>query len=237
MPRLARKIQEGHIYHIMTKGINHERIFDKIQFKERILSLYGYKLYNWQIYAYAIMNNHTHFLVEVPTVDDLSEIMKSINIKYSRFYNQINNRNGHLFQNRFKSVEIKSEQQLFETLRYIHNNPVFAGLSKDISTYKFTSYRKFFNKIENNIIDEKFILETRDNFKDEENFKDFHNERLFSLQMDTRDDQELAKEYMIKYISDKIEDKDKIAYAKKLVEYGFSKRYLAKKLSISRRSI
>lgn len=238
MARLARKIQNGNIFHIMTKGINREKIFSKKSYKEMILNLYFDEKYDWKIYAYAIMDNHTHFLVYVKGVNDLSEIMKSINVKYSRFYNFVNDRNGHLFQNRYKSVEIKSDKQLFEVLRYIHNNPVFAGIKNELGSYEFTSYKNFFIRNINYPIDKEFVDKVRDNFKNQENFYDFHKERFFSIEMDTKEDITFAQNYIMKYINARnLKREELIEYGKKLVNLGFSKRFVGEKLKISRRNL
>lgn len=181
------------------------------------------------------MDNHTHFLVQVDDVEELSKIMKSVNIKYSFFYNKLMERNGHLFQNRFNSVDIKSERQIYEVLRYIHNNPLFAGLSKSFASYEYSSYRSFFDKEKNNIIDTDFINMVRDNFKNVTYFHDFHNERLFNLQIDTKEDLKLAKKYIMdRVMANKISQEEKCIYANKLLRCGFERRYIADKLNISK---
>lgn len=235
MARIARKILDANLFHLMTKGVNHEKIFSSPKYKKQILDLYFHKDYPWSIYAYAIMDNHTHFLVDVNDISILSEIMKSINIKYSMYYNFINDRNGHLFQNRFKSVPIKNERHLFETLRYIHNNPIIAGLSKSLQDSEFTSFKCFFLNDNKYLVSSDFIHYTRENFKNNNEFERFHKEKFYSIQMDTKEDRQAAQNQIINSVLDQITNRDsKIACAKKLINCGISKTIISEKLKISR---
>lgn len=238
MARLARKILEGNIFHIMTKGVNHEKIFSAKAYKDKIISYYFEKSYPWEIFAYAIMDNHTHFLIRVEDIPSLSEIMKNINQRYARYYNFISKRNGHVFQNRYKSVPTKDELNLFEVLRYIHNNPVFAGLENDPSSSKFTSFNSFFTGRKNQTLSTDFINYVEDNFKNIEAFRDFHKESYYKLELDIKEDEKKFKDYIINLIIAENPSKDtKLEYAKTLSKSGFSKRYLASKLGISRNVI
>lgn len=238
MARLARKILEGNIFHIMTKGVNHEKIFLTTENKEKILSFYSEKSYPRELFVYALMDNSTHFLIKVEDIPTLSEIMKNINQRYASYYNFRNKRNGHVFQNRYKSIPIKNELNLFEVLRYIHNNPVFAGLENDPSSSKFTSFNSFFTTKSNQTLSTDFINYIEENFKKKESFVDFHKESYYKLELDTKEDEEKFKDYIINSIIAKNPLKDtKLAYAKTLSKSGFSKRYLASKLGLSRNSI
>ncbi|NVF12142.1 transposase [Anaerococcus sp. AGMB00486] len=236
MPRLARSIQNYNYFHIMTKGINKENIFYSDFYKNQIIRYYFDEKYDWDILAYAIMDNHTHFLVRVDNTEILSNIMKSINIRYSILYNNIEDRNGHLFQNRFKSSPIKSERQLFECTRYIHNNPVFAYIAKSPKDYKFSSYNDFFIENKDNI-SKCFIRLIKDNFKNENEFLKFHCERIFSLQLDTKEDTSIVKKYIMDKLENKLDSNEKIKLSKKLREMGFTKVEISKKLKISRNRI
>jgi putative transposase len=139
VPRIARekKSIDG-IYHITERGNEKKDIFnddaDRIKFLEilgRNKGKYGYK-----VYAYCLMNNHIHLLIS-SNGSDISQVMKSINVSYVIYFNRKYNRCGHLFQDRFKSEYIDSDEYLLEVSRYIHLNPVRAGI---VTIEKLDSY-------------------------------------------------------------------------------------------------
>lgn len=145
MPRVARKYSNSDIRHIMVQGINKEYIFrDEFHinhYKNIILD----KLIssNITILAYCIMNNHSHFLIHSEKTEYLSKFMQRINTSYSRFYNKYHNRVGYVFRDRFLSQNILNNRQMYNCLRYIHNNPVKAHIVNNLADYKFSSYNEF----------------------------------------------------------------------------------------------
>lgn len=150
MPRIARekKSIDG-IYHITERGNEKKDIFnddaDRIKFLEilgRNKEKYGYK-----IYAYCLMNNHIHLLIS-SNGSDISQVMKSINVSYVIYFNRKYNRCGHLFQDRFKSEYIDSDEYLLEVSRYIHLNPVRAGMvtSEKLDSYRWNSFAAYIGK-------------------------------------------------------------------------------------------
>ena len=148
MPRIARKESKSKFFHIMVQGINKEYIFNTDlnikKYKELILKKLDRA--NIEILAYCIMNNHAHFLIYCEKIEELSKFMQKLNTSYSRFYNKINDRVGYVFRDRYLSQSILSEEQLYNCIKYIHNNPVKAGMVKNMKDYKHSSYYEFFNK-------------------------------------------------------------------------------------------
>ena len=84
------------------------------------------------------MENHVHFIIFEGS-DDLSRIMKRINTSYAYYFNKKYQRVGHVFQDRFRSEAIEKENYLLAALRYIHNNPVKAGIVSHPSQYQWSS--------------------------------------------------------------------------------------------------
>ena len=148
MPRIARKDSKSNFYHVIVQGINREYIFDTDfnikKYKELIIRKKDGS--NFEILAYCIMNNHAHFLIYCEEIENLSKYMQKLNTSYSRFYNKINKRVGYVFRDRYLSQSIMDEKQLYNCLNYIHNNPVKAGIVKNASEYKYSSYYEFINK-------------------------------------------------------------------------------------------
>jgi len=148
MPRKARSNQISGYYHVMSQGINKEYIFNKKIYLEEYkkLMLKKSKDLEINILSYCIMSNHVHILINSNKISDLSKYMQKLNTAYSNFYNKTNKRVGYVFRDRFLSQEIQSEKQLFYCMRYIHYNPVKAGIVKFVSDYPYSSYNEFVGK-------------------------------------------------------------------------------------------
>ena len=146
MGRPWREEYQGGIYHVIARGNNKEYIFkeniDKGYFIKQLKDTT--KGMNYRIFGYVLMDNHYHLLVQ--TLDKkLQEIMHQINNKYSKYFNSKYERVGHVFQGRYKAIVVQDERYLVEVLRYIHQNPVNAGICKVVGGYKWSSdifYRK-----------------------------------------------------------------------------------------------
>jgi len=147
MPRYPRKKSESGIYHIMVRGINRQNIFEDEEDKLRLLTtLERYR--NEQIcevYGYCLMDNHIHLIIK-ETGDTISTIIKKVSGSYVYWYNNKYDRTGHLFQERYKSEVVETEGSLLRVLRYIHQNPLKAGIVKEIADYKWSSYSEYVDK-------------------------------------------------------------------------------------------
>ncbi len=88
------------------------------------------------------MDNHVHLMISEGT-EDLSKIMKRINVSYVYYFNQKYKRVGHLFQDRFKSENVEQDLYLLALARYIHQNPLNPPLVKKVSDYKWSSYNSY----------------------------------------------------------------------------------------------
>ena len=129
MPRLARLDIPGLLQHVIVRGIERRDIFnddnDRQLFVDRLFSLCaetGVRCYSW-----ALLSNHFHLLV-IPTSTPLSFFMRRLLTGYAVSFNRRNKRSGHLFQNRYKSIVCEEEPYLLELVRYIHLNPLRAGM-------------------------------------------------------------------------------------------------------------
>jgi len=144
MPRNARIMSATGIYHIMLRGINKQTIFEDDEDKEKFIqTLSHYKeVCGYDLYAYCLMNNHVHILLKTNN-QQLETIMKRIGASYVYWYNLKYGRIGHLFQDRFKSEPVEDDAYFLTALRYIHQNPLKAGLVQDISNYKWSSYNEY----------------------------------------------------------------------------------------------
>ncbi|SNS82978.1 REP element-mobilizing transposase RayT [Anaerovirgula multivorans] len=144
MPRVARIKAENQIYHIIQRGNERKNIFlsddDKVRFLDTLERMK--EKYNFKLEAYCLMDNHVHLLVE-DNGNDISRIMKSINVSYAYYFNHAYKRVGHLFQDRFKSEIIQEDSYLLSVSAYIHNNPVKAKMVELPEEYKWSSFNDY----------------------------------------------------------------------------------------------
>ena len=100
------------------------------------------KLSNVKIIAYCLMPNHYHLLLHTPD-GNLSRCMRQISGIYAQRFNRIHQYDGQLFRGRYRSILVEVDSYLLELLRYIHNNPLRAGLSDDLNDYEWSSHRAY----------------------------------------------------------------------------------------------
>ncbi len=132
---------ESNIYHLVCRGSGKQIIFEDDQDRRRyyrlLLTAFSSKGAA-QLLAWCLMDNHVHLLVEAD-MDEISTQLQIVNSAYARYFNERYGRVGHLFQGRFKSEPINSDEYLLVALRYIHQNPVKAGMASDCS-YPWSSF-------------------------------------------------------------------------------------------------
>ena len=145
MPRNPRSSIDTPFLHIMVQGVNKEYIFSTERYIKKYLFLINKysKEFKINIIAYCIMNNHAHLLIYTEHLDKLAKFMQKVNLKYSYFYNQKEKRVGVLFRNRYKSEAIYNIKYLINCIKYIHMNPVKAGMVKNCEDYPFSSYSDY----------------------------------------------------------------------------------------------
>ena len=134
MPRGSRIDATGAVHHIMVRGIERRKIFDNDADRDHFLSRMGEILQDTgtTCFAWSLMPNHFHLLLRTGDVP-VSTFMRRLLTGYAIWFNRSRRRHGHLFQNRFKSILCQEESYLLELVRYIHLNPLRAGLVKNIS--------------------------------------------------------------------------------------------------------
>ncbi len=141
MPRQARMKSLSGVYHVIIRGINHGYIFEEEADYNCFLNiLERYSKENvCDIYAYALMGNHVHLLLK-DNNSNISKMLKQLGVSYVLYFNRKYERTGHLFQDRFKSEAVERDSYLLTVLRYIHQNPLKAGLVKKMESYCWSSY-------------------------------------------------------------------------------------------------
>ncbi len=125
---------------MIQRGNNREYIFEKSEDKMFLLNEIKERTTNTglKLYGYVIMDNHYHLVLQVGD-DPLSKLMHFINSSYGRYYNREHNRTGHVYDGRYKAIHIQNEKYLLAVLRYVHRNPVQAGICAQVNKYRWSS--------------------------------------------------------------------------------------------------
>ncbi len=140
--RTKRVISTTDIYHVMARGNGKQEIFlDETDNRYFLKLLIEAKNANEaQIYAYCLMGNHYHLLIKCKA---LPEFCKEVNQTYAHYFNAKNRTVGHVFQSRYKSFPVDNGDYLLCALRYIHRNPVKAGMAESPLDYFWSSYKDY----------------------------------------------------------------------------------------------
>lgn len=182
MPRGARVKSRSGVYHVMLRGANKQEIFhdddDCIKFLD-IIKKYKMKS-EMSVYAWCLMNNHVHLLLREGN-EELSITMKRIGVSYVSYYNWKYSTTGHLFQDRFRSENVENHQYLLTAIRYIHQNPVKAGIVNRVNEWRWSSCLGYYGKYHypSNLLDNDVILKlfSADITIAKERFIDFNERR------------------------------------------------------------
>jgi len=144
MPYRKVVFRAGEYYHLYNRGNNYQPVFfERENYLHFLRQLREYLLPTLiEIVAYCLMPNHYHLLVYLKT-DDLAGLMQPFLLSYTKAINRRYQRIGSLFQGRFKGVHVDRNEYLLHLSRYIHLNPVIAGLASKPEDWEFSSYREY----------------------------------------------------------------------------------------------
>ncbi len=139
------QFKAGHYYHLYNRGVNREPIF----FNEENWEYFIKRLRRYcrpeliDIVAYCLMPNHYHILVYLNDDNLSTKIMQPFTVSYTKAVNRQQSRVGPIFQGAFKAKLIDKIEYLLHLSRYIHLNPVFAGLTDNPANWTFSSYKDY----------------------------------------------------------------------------------------------
>jgi REP-associated tyrosine transposase len=141
MPRLPRVYVEGAIYFITCKAAYNEKLFcdekDYLMYTELLKK--HRKEFEFKLYAYALIPQHLHLFIEPNPSVEISEIMRSLNTAYSKYFNSRYQRRGHLFRERFKACLVEKDLYLLDIISHVHRNPIRLHLSSSACEYPYSS--------------------------------------------------------------------------------------------------
>jgi REP element-mobilizing transposase RayT len=144
MARPLRVEYPGAVYHVINRGNAGENLFKSNKDREKFLEYLegAVERFALKIHSYCLMSNHFHVLLET-LQPNLSRAIQWVNVRYAGYFNSKYQRNGHLFQGRFKSILVDADEYLKELSRYIHLNPVQAKIVAHPADYQWSSYPAF----------------------------------------------------------------------------------------------
>jgi REP element-mobilizing transposase RayT len=150
MPRKSRIDAPGALHHIVARGIERKAIFRDDRDRDSFLKRLGNNLMESRTpcYAWALLWNHFHLLLRTGATP-ISTVMRRVLTGYAVDFNRRHHRHGHLFQNRFKSILCQEDQYLLELVRYIHLNPLRAGIVKGLKSlgrYPYCGHSRLLGK-------------------------------------------------------------------------------------------
>jgi len=188
MPRPPRIWFPEALYHLTSRGNNREPIFHAAADYAKYLKLLreGLRRYDAQLWAYALMTNHVHLMVRTGHTHPVSKLMQFMNATYAMYVNRTYRRVGHTFQGRFHSVLVDQDSYALELTRYIHLNPVRAGLARSPERYAWSSYRAYLGQGAEALVVTKPILEMISPVEGQQpqRYADFVSDRLAMASMD-----------------------------------------------------
>ena len=144
MPRRARVIVPEMPHHIVQRGHNRKAVFvEAADYRYYLANLRRFKLeFGVKVYSFCLMTNHVHLVVEPgDDVSTVSQLMKQLAARQTRWVNKAEGRSGSLWEGRFKISPIQRDQYLLQCCRYVERNPVAANMVLRVEQYPWSSYR------------------------------------------------------------------------------------------------
>lgn len=144
MARPLRIQYPGAVYHVMNRGGSRQKVFVDEQDYAAFLKTVGEIHDRWgvELFAYCLMGNHYHLCLRTPE-GNLSRVMRHLDGLYTQRFNRLHRRDGALFRGRYKAIVVDKDAYLAQVVRYIHLNPVEAGLVQAPEAYVWSSHRSY----------------------------------------------------------------------------------------------
>jgi REP element-mobilizing transposase RayT len=144
MARPLRILYPGAVYHVMNRGTARQKVFLEAEDYRCFLQTVAdcHALWGIQVFAYCLLGNHYHLCFRTPE-GNLSRVMRHLDGLYTQRFNRAHRRDGPLFRGRYRALVIEAEAYLAAVVRYIHLNPVEAGIVSDPAAYPWSSHAAY----------------------------------------------------------------------------------------------
>jgi putative transposase len=139
---LLRLVADGLVYHALNRGNNRAPVFCEAADYQLFLQALGQtkNRYPFRLYAFCLMGNHFHLVLEPDVGQSISRILQSLTVAHTWHYHRMRATTGHVWQGRFKSPVISADAHLLTVMRYVESNPLRAGMVTDLAEYPWSSY-------------------------------------------------------------------------------------------------
>lgn len=143
MPRTARIVAEGFPHHVIQRGNNRQNVFFDDADRKKYCRLVAHYKERWhcEMFAYSLMLNHVHLVVEPAEREGLAKLMQGVSLCYTQYVNRKYGRTGRLWECRYHSCLVDRETYLWAVCRYTDTNSVRAGLVRRPEEYAWSSAR------------------------------------------------------------------------------------------------
>lgn len=177
MPYRREDFSVGDFYHVYNRGLLRQIIFPKRSFYERFLTRLGDCLltYDFSLHAYCLMPNHFHLLLQQNGNWSLTDMMNSLQASYSKYLNIRLNKKGQVFEGRFKAKRIDGDEYLLQVSKYIHLNPLKAGLVDKLLLYRWSSYQSYVGGLKEVFVTTDFVMGYFEDFGYQGSYLEFVN--------------------------------------------------------------
>ena len=148
MRKIRRYFEEGTAYFVTTVTKERRPVFlDARLCRIFLVTVEYYKaFFDYRVFAYCIMPDHVHLLIQTASKYSLSLIMQMLKGSFSRKLNRLSNSTGHVWQRRYYDEVVRTNFQLLNQIDYIHANPVAAGLVDSVELYSFSSHSQYYGQ-------------------------------------------------------------------------------------------
>ena len=162
MPRRTTEFAQGEYYHVYNRGVGRQPIFreeENYRYLLRIVKRYADRL-QVAVVAYCLMPNHYHLLIRQDGEESAGSLPQLTFNRYTKAFNKRYGRSGTLFEGRYRSVWVDKTDYLLHLCRYIHANPVKAGLTSRPEDWPFSNYREWMEMRGGTLVDRNFVSES-----------------------------------------------------------------------------
>lgn len=239
----ARKVSECDLYHITSRGVGGQIIFEDDDDRRHFLALLKSACtdHGLNVAAWCLMENHFHLLVRAD-IKDISAAMKYLKETYAKDLNKRHSRVGSVFQGTFGSFPIEDESYMATAIRYIHDNPVRAGIVKHARDYRWSSYQEYLGR--RFLLDDSLMLSLGDSEYDSIDFNDPKPtpRRALYLGRHLNDEEAIREAKQVLDVSSptivKSYDSNKRSQAvKKLFEHGLNKSQITRATGVCKATV
>jgi REP element-mobilizing transposase RayT len=161
MPRRSIRFVAGHYYHVYNRGVARQPIFreeENYRFLLRLVKRYVEEL-EIAVIAYCLMPNHYHFLLRQDAQKPAGLLAQRVFNSYTKAFNRRYQRTGTLFEGRYQAIWVDRTEYLFHLCRYIHANPVKAGLVRKVEEWPYSNFAEWVGIRDGALVDREFVRE------------------------------------------------------------------------------